>query len=479
MANYKAPGVYIEEISNIPASVSQVETAIPAFIGYTEKAMKNGKSLIKIPTRISSLLEYEELFGGPPIETGITVKITDITDNDKNIVKRTIEANEPETPSKFLMYFSLLMYFANGGGSCYIISVGKYMDGENIRSISKTDLGASTGGLKILEQEDEPTLILFPDAKGLGTANIFYDLFKEALSQCHKLQDRFTIIDTYNDSDTACDILRQNIGNDYLKYGAVYYPYLKTTINYHYLDINVTISHVTKGSNGIEEAGDLNGKKISDEDIVQDNNELFNRIKSSINKLTVNIPPSGAIAGVYAKVDRDRGVWKAPANVSLNLVIGTSKKITNDDQEGLNVDPVAGKSINAIRSFEGKGIMVWGARTLAGNDNEWRYISVRRFFNMVEESVKKSTSWAVFEANDANSWVKIRAIIENYLTNLWRQGALSGAKPEEAFYVRIGLGQTMTAQDILEGRMNIEIGIATVRPAEFIILKFSHKMQQA
>jgi phage tail sheath protein FI len=149
------------------------------------------------------------------------------------------------------------------------------------------------------------------------------------------------------------------------------------------------------------------------------------------------------------------------------------------DQEDLNVDPGSGKSINAIRSFTGKGTLVWGARTLAGNDNEWRYVSVRRFFNMVEESSKKATAQFVFEPNDANTWVKVRAMIENYLTILWRQGALAGAKPEQAFFVKVGIGQTMTAQDILEGRMIVEIGMAAVRPAEFIILRFMHKMQES
>jgi hypothetical protein len=144
----------------------------------------------------------------------------------------------------------------------------------------------------------------------------------------------------------------------------------------------------------------------------------------------------------------------------------------------MNVDPT-GKSVNALRFFSGKGFLVWGARTLAGNDNEWRYVSVRRFFNMVEESVKKATEPFVFEPNDANTWVKVRAMIENFLAVQWRGGALAGAKPEDAYYVRVGLGATMTAQDILEGRMIVEIGMAVVRPAEFIILRFSHKMQES
>jgi hypothetical protein len=196
-----------------------------------------------------------------------------------------------------------------------------------------------------------------------------------------------------------------------------------------------------------------------------------------LDELYVVLPPSAAVAGVYARTDRDRGVWKAPANVSLNNVVEPVIKVNDEMQDALNVDPDSGKSINAIRSFMGKGNLVWGARTLAGNDNEWRYVPVRRLFNMIEESVKKSTHWAVFEPNDANTWAKVRGMIENYLTQKWREGALAGATTREAFFVRCGLGTTMDSQDILEGRMNVEIGMAAVRPAEFIILKFSHKLQ--
>jgi hypothetical protein len=207
------------------------------------------------------------------------------------------------------------------------------------------------------------------------------------------------------------------------------------------------------------------------------NTGLYNYVKTVLKEHFITLPPSGAVAGVYAATDSKRGVWKAPANVSLANVIEPVRKIDNLRQGAMNVDATTGKSINALRAFAGKGTLVWGARTLAGNDNEWRYIPVRRFFNMVEESVKKSTYWAVFEPNDANTWVKVRGMIENYLVQKWRDGALAGATTKDAFFVRCGLGITMSAQDILEGRMNVEIGMAVVRPAEFIILKFSHKMQ--
>ncbi|MEN9568875.1 MAG: hypothetical protein RL172_106, partial [Bacteroidota bacterium] len=124
----------------------------------------------------------------------------------------------------------------------------------------------------------------------------------------------------------------------------------------------------------------------------------------------------------------------------------------------------------------GGGTIIWGGRTLAGNDNEWKYICVRRFCSMVKESCRQSTQQFVFEPNDASTWIRIRAIIENYLTVLWRQGALIGAKPEQAFYVSAGLGKTMMVTDVLEGRLIVEIGLALIKPAEFIIIRFMHQM---
>jgi phage tail sheath protein FI len=157
------------------------------------------------------------------------------------------------------------------------------------------------------------------------------------------------------------------------------------------------------------------------------------------------------------------------------MTVGPNTVIDHFEQEDLNVDVVAGKSINAIRSFVGKGTLVWGARTLAGNDNEWRYIPVRRLFNMIEETIQKGTAFAVFEPNTPFTWLKISSMISNYLESLWKQGALFGGSAGDSFFVNVGLGQTMTENDILNGRMNVEIGIAAVRPAEFIILTFSHK----
>jgi len=206
---------------------------------------------------------------------------------------------------------------------------------------------------------------------------------------------------------------------------------------------------------------------------------IIGNIVNNIEKELDRVPSSGAVAGIYARVDAARGVWKAPANESINSVIGPVYAINNDEQADLNVDPIAGKSINAIRAFTGKGVLVWGARTLAGNDNDWRYISVRRFMVMVEQSCKNAAGGFVFEANDANTWAKVQGMLENFLTLQWRAGALQGAKASDAFFVSVGLNKTMSALDILEGRMIVEIGMAVVHPAEFIILRFSQLMAQS
>jgi phage tail sheath protein FI len=839
-STYKTPGVYVEEISKFPPSVAAVETAIPAFIGYTLKAEKNGEDLTRVPTKIDSFLEFESFFGGAPSRE-IVVRL--------NTANQFIKTERKNNKKPFLLYDSLRLFYDNGGGVCYIISVGNFNNTPEIGDGTKGILS----GLKAIEKYDEPTLIVSPDAVNLDSD--LYTFQQQALNQCNKLQDRFLICDllrsdekkageTFDDRVTQ---FRDNIGINYLKYGAAYAPWLKASLpaglrfrdivfayesdpnpteasslslltamtnNPALLQLIYDLDNAIKTVNAIQgslipgaglvatgikdldaqfkklqtgfmgvynitanntyaafeptlkaifekirdvilavktisdglpaivgtllvpsatqtiefklqkeidnlktsakaifvtlvtyhreflvKSGGVNnllvaGAPLNDvisflgfpnppaltdvpnDPLVQQQFRLLaakkamldalsgiataavpntanaantavngaipptNTIKTAVDAIittakagppanvaavlaainavvaansteklmlaiaasyvdeeiksgitvladlapsfpdsignllfqdlqnakqaanraaavvappatkasvaasvaftvvlprehslmaangainlsfgitsvyqSVNnaantyetifdqsilqsfgayktlvtkagqdimvLPPSAAIAGVYASVDANRGVFKAPANASLASVLGPHLTLNTLEQEPLNVDPNAGKSINAIRAFSGKGTLVWGSRTMAGNDNEWRYVPVRRFFNFAEESIKKATEPFVFEPNDANTWVKVRAMIENFLTVQWRTGALAGAKPDEAFYVRVGLGQTMTALDILEGRMIVEIGMAVVRPAEFIILKFSHKMQES
>ena len=838
-STYKTPGVYVEEITKFPPSVAAVETAIPAFIGYTEFAEKNGESLKNVPTRIESFLEFEQYFGGPP---------------PRDVIVRLNAANQfvrtERNGTTYLLYDSMRLFYDNGGGICYVVSVDNYTKTPEIGDDTKGILG----GLKALEKYDEPTLIVSPDAATLGTD--LYTFQQKAIAQCNKLQDRFLIGDLLRNDETVAGQthddrvanFRDNIGINYLKYAAAYTPWLRTSLaaglNFrditfalegdpspndasslallssltsspallqllfdlsnaikavdliqskikpggpgslvdsgisdlegqlkkllkdyivvyndptktafndfnatlqgiyskirdilqmikvvydslptittsllvpsptqtvefklkndidknkdayknivsslatHHFEINnknagttllvadpklndvlsfagfATLSAVPRDvvveelyrtlaikkaamdaikgfvnvgaittaaqaqakANAIIPIPDLKSKletqlnalivaagldmntatpaqltailtggandgekvlitilkKYVDEEIAlatapalakdmftagfspfianalsqsflktkqavdaaaapptatkadvvaaldfnpvlpkeftliasgaataggsaaigQYNSMLnaafsyettfdqtllqsFGTYKTLVTRAGLDLmilPPSGGVAGVYASVDASRGVWKAPANASLVSVLGPYFIISAQEQETLNVDANAGKSINAIRAFTGKGTLVWGTRTLAGNDNEWRYVPVRRYFNYAEESIKKATEPFVFEPNDINTWVRVKAMIENFLTLEWRQGALAGAKPTDAFYVKVGLGETMTAVDILEGRMIIEIGLAVVRPAEFIILRFSHKMQES
>jgi phage tail sheath protein FI len=198
-------------------------------------------------------------------------------------------------------------------------------------------------------------------------------------------------------------------------------------------------------------------------------------VRSKINEL----PPSGAIAGLYTLVDSSRGVWKSPANVSISMVNAPAINISHDEQKQLNVDVMAGKSINVIRPFPGIGTLVWGGRTLDGNSLDWCYVNVRRTLIMLEQSIKLATRAYVFEPNDSTTWVTVKSMIDNFLNNLWKQGALAGAAPEQAYDVQIGLGATMTPQDILEGKMLISVKVAVVRPAEFIVITFQQMMQQS
>ncbi len=190
------------------------------------------------------------------------------------------------------------------------------------------------------------------------------------------------------------------------------------------------------------------------------------------------LPPSAAMAGIYSLVDSERGVWKAPANVAVSSVVAPAVLIDYEQQEDLNA-PLQGKAVCAIRPFIGIGTMVWGARTLDANSLDWRYMNVRRTIIMLEQSIKFAAKAYVFEPNVKNTWVSIESMISNFLTNLWKQGALAGAVPADAFSVTVGLGTTMTSNDILEGRMNIEVRVAISHPAEFIVITFQQQQQKS
>ncbi len=560
--NPKTPGVYIQEISTLPPSVAPVATAVPGFVGYTEKGPLN------TPTRITSMLEFEQAFGGAFKESyTVTVDLT-VTPNTVTGVTGT--------ESNYRFYYAMQMYFGNGGGPCWVASCGGY--GTNTSAI---DADTIKTALDSFEQVDEVTLLVSPELAS-ATAGTILTTQNAMLTQCNLLQDRFCVFDAIHvgNNTPVQDAIAfyPKVGSNNLKYGAVYYPPLLSSLSFAYdtnkitisdgastiydvpyanvnfvnlgrgshrtikavaalvvantivitvgtttatltpiTDFAVTLSANTNAANIVNainshpvlstivfatiDAGNLDtlfvaaygasnvpvitaaspyvlGTLTAASGSNTPNNLLYNAIKTALSSKNVTLNPSASIAGIYASVDRDRGVWKAPANVSVNMMIAPTVIMTNDDQGSLNVNATNGKSINAIRPFTGKGNLVWGARTLAGNDNEWRYVNVRRLFIYTEESIKKATEFVVFEPNDRNTWSRVKGTISNFLTNLWRDGGLVGATPEQAFFVHIGLGETMTAQDILEGKLIVRVGMAASRPAEFIILQFQHKLQE-
>ena len=628
VSSIKTPGVYINEIDAFPQSVAQVATAIPAFVGYTEKGPTE-------PTRIVSMLEYMQFFGGGPQPSKITIKL-----DSGNVPTDDTKAEE----SIYNLFNSLQLFYANGGGECYIVSIGSFSNDITSAQVFKD-------GLDKLESYDEPTLLLFPDAVALSSADLGI-VQQHALKQCNKLMDRFVIMDVKQDGLLTVnnDNFRTNVGSNNSKYGAAYSPYLVSSFENKFrfsslnkaFDFSKLYTSTTKSNindfvalyesdiKGLKSTWDLtvktyptaplnnntilsdnmdkvvelfktfgntnltisnaNFKSYIENDIINLNlkpylqrlfdfaaeykttkelptsasantlaftlipakfdtlwgalpasattginefdgklsskdgatkkadysridaelKKIFNQILNSIQSAFAGIesyelrqeniliaqlpvyapiiaklnqsmnttPPSGAIAGIYAQTDATRGVWKAPANLSINGIIGLTDDINDSEQEKMNIDE-NGKSINAIRKFTGKGFLVWGARTLDGNSNDWRYINVRRLANMIEESCKKACMHYVFEPNVAQTWVNVKGMIENYLNTVWSDGGLAGAKPEHAFFVSVGLNQTMTALDILEGRMVVKIGYAPSRPAEFIILEFKQMLQQS
>jgi hypothetical protein len=178
------------------------------------------------------------------------------------------------------------------------------------------------------------------------------------------------------------------------------------------------------------------------------------------------VPPSGHVAGVWCRTDASRGVHKAPANEVILGTNGLGVQVTGEEQGSLNKS-----GINCIRSFPGRGIRIWGARTLS-SDPEWRYLSVRRLFNYVAESINEGTQWAVFEPNDERLWLSLRVAATNFLRRVWLDGALFGASPNEAFYVKCD-SETNPPEVVEAGQVVCEIGIAPVKPAEFVVFRLS------
>jgi phage tail sheath protein FI len=473
-AKWTTPGVYKEEIPATLPIITPVETALPVFIGYTdrvgsEEGMLSSEVIqglmVTQPVRIDSLQAFERHFG-----KGLDASSLAITIEDTYGIVGSKKSPQPDkqkvnvaiaSPFKHTLYDHLQMFFANGGGACEIISIG-----DHLGDIQKDHFLA---GLQIADLYSKATLLVMPQAPLISHIGDAAEVYATALSQAHQRKDRFVLMDCLGDDPDLFKSHMQRINPSHLRRGAAYHPYLVTRICFPFKAQNAEqwMVHVRKNTL-LSKEGKAMQRSSESIPYIKLPIPIQKQIQQEVNKLRLVLPPSGAVAGLYMQVDQTRGVWKAPANYPVQEVAALTRRVGIDEQRDLNVDTVTGLSINAIRSFAHVGILLWGARTLAGNDNEWRYISVSRFFMMVEVSCKQALEHFSQAPNEQKTWNEIKAMITVFLTGLWKQGAMVGHKPEEAFYVQVGLGSTMTEADIAAGRCKVVLGMAMVKPQEFV-----------
>jgi len=443
------------------------------------------------------------------------------------------------TSAVFNLYNSVRLFYANGGRACYVVSVGDYTDGGAAPDGALIDAAKLTQGLTAIGTQTGPTMLVVPDAvlltpdassQGLPASTAFNALAQAMLAQCGALQDRVAILDVYgadaldpkapknrtfdNDLIILIESFQNGIGDSFLNYGMAYFPFLVTSIvaaneiDYRSFDIRKpeqlallqgiltdTAAQLYPDPPNPGPAQNRNPQFLAlkkmiaaipmttgDSAVVKLNDSLtaaiplLAQMEALVAKKLNLLPPSSAMAGVYTFVDASRGVWNAPANMTLNSVASASVKLTDQQQSGLNA-PLNGKAVNVIRDFVGRGPVVWGARTLDGNSLDYRYIQVRRTLIYIEASIKAALSPFAFAANDGKAWIAVTAMVSAFLTNLWSMGGLMGAKADEAFTVQCGLGSTMTSMDILEGTMIVQVTLQMIRPAEFVALTFRQKME--
>jgi len=446
---YNTPGVYVEEISSSSTSMTAAPTNIVGFIGETKTGSLN------TPVVVTSFAEYFEKFIGYTFKDKVTPRGTVAKDVDGN----TIQENVPNEKTSDLDW-AVYVFFANGGGKCHVVSVNKAEDNsdkitkledsiakesnnkdkkaaeakiaeinkeiaslQNSGSIDKLIIGTDGGpnkrtGLSCFKDVNEVALLCAP---GITSSSVLLDLISYA-----EAANIFAILDAPVELD------------DLKGYG---------------------LSTDLKGLSG------LSGKMASKQAAI-----YFPWINVNDNGVNRVVAPSGFAAGVYSRVDNERGVHKAPANENIRFAESLVYTLNDNEQEELNKN-----GINCIRNFSTAGIKIWGARTtVAQLDPQWKYINVRRLFNMIEKSVQEGSNWAIFEPNDSKLWGALTRNTKAFLSRIYSSGALAGNSDGEAYFVKCDSSNN-SQEDIDAGRVTIEVGIAPVKPAEFIVFKISQK----
>ncbi len=502
MPTYLTPGVYVEEVSSGKKPIEGVGTAVAAFVGLAPGGPVN------VPMRISNWSQFARIFG-------------DTTTPD----------NGPFMEGAYLAH-SVYGYFQNGGSLCWVVRVGADENGkvaartalpaatdrgvEALRAVALDGAG-STVDVEISEEETppegDPTYKVIVSSGGqreeypgvsLRKGRTYIATKVNAESKLIKIEDTGASLpevrlapgkyalqvpsaapSEVKPSDFEGDVAkRQGMGG------------LAAIDEITMISMPDMMQFSTNG-NGAR-VKDLQGKMIAHCENAGERMAILDcpadlspqeayewrmnaagydskmaalyypwiEVMDPLTRRPITIPPSGHIAGVWARVDQQRGVHKAPANEVIMGANGLAFQVTHAEQGSLNKN-----GLNCIRAFPGRGIRIWGARTLS-SDPEWRYINVRRLFNFVSESIVSGTQWSVFEPNDPFLWTSLSISVSNFLRNVWRSGALFGATPSEAFYVKCD-AETNPPEVVEAGRVVCEIGIAPVKPAEFVVFRLS------
>jgi hypothetical protein len=524
LATYLTPGVYIDEVGAAPMSVVPVATAVPVFIGYTPRADRDGKSCYGKPVRITSFAEYQAFFTvpspPPPSDPArqyapqyylVAQDREPKADPHLTIGGKTYSVL-PDPDSIYYMHNSVRLFYQNGGGGAWILSVGPHgpPGGRPLADAAAPLVNANVKlddflrALELLKGEPEPTIYVCPEATLLPAADNAA-LMRTMLSQAQELQTAVCLFDVIDGNRPAPDHYMQDIqrfreatGTVGLDYGACYYPFIGTTImqngeidftNLFGGDIKRLAPLLDTPDSPNPEAAKIIGMIETPPATRMTNSQLhgallaasktYGQIIEQVMALANLLPPSGAMAGIYTVNDNNSGVWGSPANVGIAAVVSLPIELDDSQQGDLNLDEVSGKSINAIRAFRGQGILVWGARTLDGNSQDWRYIAVRRTMIFLEQSIKRAVSTYASEPNDFTTWSVVKRMLDGFLTDVWKQGGLQGSKPDDAFSVAVGLGSSMTGEDVLDGYMRVTVLVSIIRPAEFITITFRQQMAKS
>ncbi|WP_156252493.1 phage tail sheath family protein [Pseudactinotalea terrae] len=418
MPSVNAPGVYVQEVNDGPRPIQSVSTSVAALIGVAAAAEER---VLEV-TPIIDLTQYERAFVTPARGSDGSGPVPEPTD----------------------LGIAVEGFFANGGGLCLVVNLGPSPTAATLRQ-----------ALALLRARDEVSVLAAP---GLNDAAFHTEL----IDHCELMEDRFAILDV------------PGVAEDMAQLTTVATPGPAAEAPADAEGAGGT-AETAEGDDAGESTTRRRPARAERVNMRPRDTEYaalyYPRVvvTDPVTGRPRAAPASGHIAGVYARVDRLRGVHKAPANEPIRGVIDLEDRVDRHVQGQLNQ-----AGVNVIRSFATRGIRIWGARTLA-TGSEYTYVNVRRFVNMIKESIEIGTQWVVFEPNGYDLWSILTRDLTAYLTRVWRDGALLGATPAEAFFVKCDR-ETNPDEEIDAGYLTALIGIAPVKPAEFVIIKISQNM---